>query len=73
MKDLLERLRAMAWRKSILCAIAVLVVYTVICGIINPMLIPLGVIIIIIYIAAALILLRRDMLTNGLDSENSAI
>lgn len=73
MKDLFEQLRKVTWRKSILCAIAVLVIYTTVCGAINPILIPVGVLIIALYICAALFLLRRDVKTNGLDAENSAI
>ena len=73
MKELFKQLRAMTWRKSIICAIIVLVVYTAVAGFIDAKILPLGLILIIAYIIAALILLRLDMKTDGLVSENSAM
>lgn len=73
MKELFKQLRAMTWRKSIICAIIVLVIYTAVCGFIDVKILPIGLVLIIAYIIAALILLRFDLKTDGLVSENSAM
>lgn len=73
MKDLLEQLKAVTWRKSILFAIAVLSVYTLICGFFKPILWAVGCVLILVYGIAAWILIRRDRQTDGLLAEGSTI
>lgn len=73
MKDFLEQLKAMTWRKSILCAIAVLTVYTFVCGFFHPALWGIGCVLIVLYIAAALMILHRDRKTEGLLAEGGTI
>lgn len=73
LKELLAQLRAVIWRKSIVCAVAMLIIYTVICGIKAPALIPVGIGITALYLAASLIMFRRDLRAGGLTSDNGAI
>lgn len=73
MKELFKQLRAMTWRKSIICAIIVLVIYTAVSGFIDARILPIGLVLIIAYIIAAMVLLRFDLKTDGLVSENSAM
>lgn len=73
MKDLLEQLKAVTWRKSIFFAIAVLAVYTLICGFFRPILWAIGCALILLYGVAAFIIVRRDRKTDGLLAEGSTI
>ncbi len=73
MKDFLKQLKAVTNRKSIIIAIVVLVMYTVISGFYNPPMLAVGIFIIAAYIAAAFFILRRDIKTEGLFAENSAM
>ncbi|MBR5554226.1 MAG: DHH family phosphoesterase [Clostridia bacterium] len=73
MKELLEQLRAMTWRKSVLCAIASLAVFTVISAFFNPWLILAGLLLIAGYVVCAFLLLRKDTKSEGLFSQDNAI
>ncbi len=72
MKDLFEQLRAIAWRKSVICALAVLVVYTVICAFVNPWLAFAGIAAIIAYLLVSYFVLKRDMQKERLFTEDNA-
>lgn len=63
----------MTWRKSVLCAIVSLVVYTVICAFVNPWLILAGVVMTAGYVIFAFLLLRKDTKSEGFFSEDNAI
>lgn len=73
MKNLLEQLKAMTWRKSILCAIGILSLYTFICGFFQPFLWALGCFLLVLYAVAAFLIARRDRKTEGLLAEGSTI
>ena len=63
----------MTWRKSVLCAIASLVIYTVICAFVNPWLILAGIIMTAGYVVVAFLLLRKDTKSEGFFAEDNAI
>ncbi len=63
----------MTWRKSVLCAIVSLVVYTVICAFVNPWLILVGLVMTAGYVVSAFLLLRKDTKSEGFFAEDNAI
>ncbi len=63
----------MTWRKSVLCAIVSLVVYTVICAFVNPWLILAGLVMTAGYVVSAFLLLRKDTKSEGFFAEDNAI
>ncbi len=73
MREFLKQLKSVTWRKSMICAIVVLAVYTVFCGLYNPTLFFAGIVIIAAYLIATFLVLKRDIKTEGLLSESNLI
>ncbi len=63
----------MTWRKSVMCAIVSLVIYTTICAFVNPWLILVGIIMTAGYVVVAFLLLRKDTRSEGFFAEDNAI
>ena len=73
MKEFLKQLKAVTWRKSMICAVIVLALYTILATLYNPSLFIFGIVIILAYLVAMLFILKRDIKTEGLMAEGSLI
>lgn len=63
----------MTWRKSVLCAIASLLLLTLICAFVNPLLILAGLFMTAGYVIVAFLFLRKDTKSEGFFAEDNAI
>ena len=63
----------MTWRKSVLCAILSLAVYTIICAFFNPWLILVGFLMTVGYLVFAFLFLRKDTKSEGFLSKDNSV